>query len=327
MTRAVVLLSGGLDSMLAVRILQEQNIEVEALNFQTIFTCCKDTAAQSARELGVRLTVIGQDDDYIELIRRPRYGYGKGANPCVDCRIYMFDRARKFAEDVGAPIIASGEVLGQRPKSQKRRDLGIISQQSGLDDILLRPLSALMLPPTRAEREGLVDRNKLFSFVGRNRKPLIALARQFGFKMIPSPSTGCSLTETTFAGKVLDLVKIDPDSQRWDFELLNVGRHHRVDDHTKVVVGRRESENAVMEHMFVAPDSRASLLLRPRNFRGPVVMLVGSDSAASRAVAGGFMLRYAKNVGPHPQVTAVNTVGEEVIDVAEHVTAAASDTL
>ncbi|HIN95822.1 MAG TPA: hypothetical protein EYN03_09265, partial [Planctomycetes bacterium] len=144
-TRCVTLLSGGLDSMLAIRIMQDQGIEVEALNFKTMFTCCQDLSAQAATRLGVRLTVVSQEDDYLELIKKPRFGYGKGANPCVDCRIYMFERAHKFMEQIGADFIVSGEVVGQRPMSQKRRDLDVISHQSGLEDLLLRPLSAKLL--------------------------------------------------------------------------------------------------------------------------------------------------------------------------------------
>ena len=124
MTRCVTLLSGGLDSMLAIRIMQDQGIEVEALNFKTMFTCCQDLSAQAAHRLGVRLTVVSQEDDYLELIKKPRFGYGKGANPCVDCRIYMFEHAHKFMEQIGADFIVSGEVVGQRPMSQKRRDSG-----------------------------------------------------------------------------------------------------------------------------------------------------------------------------------------------------------
>ena len=132
MARCVALLSGGLDSILAIRVLQEQGVEVEALNFKTIFTCCQNQSAQAARELDVPLTVIGQEDDYLQLIRRPRFGYGKGANPCVDCRIYMFERARLYMDQIGADFIASGEILGQRPMSQKRRDLEAISYHSAI---------------------------------------------------------------------------------------------------------------------------------------------------------------------------------------------------
>ena len=297
-TRAVALLSGGLDSMLAIRILQEQGVEVEALNFQTIFTCCKDNAAHAARDLDVRLTILGQEDDYVELVRNPRYGYGKGANPCVDCRIYMFVRAKTFMHEVGASMIASGEVLGQRPMSQKRRDLDIIAHQAKLEGLLLRPLSAKLLPPTLPELSGQVDRKRLYSFCGRSRKGLIALAQQFGFKNIPSPSTGCSLTETSFAGKVHDLIQVDPNSERWDFELLNVGRHLRMDAHTKVVVGRNASENESLQARYRERESRASALLVPKGFAGPTVMLIGPPTDGALQFAGGLLLRYTKRYDP-----------------------------
>jgi len=203
MTRsAVALLSGGLDSMLAIRLVQAQGISVEALNFQTLFTCCRDDAAQAARELGVRLTVLNSQDDYLELVRAPRYGYGKGANPCVDCRIYMFRIARQFMDQIGASFVISGELLGQRPMSQKRMDLAVIARQAGLDDLLVRPLSALHLPPTLPERAGWLDRTQLHGFTGRGRKGLIALARQFGFRSIPHPSSGCALTDPEFSRHV-----------------------------------------------------------------------------------------------------------------------------
>ena len=308
-TRAVVLLSGGLDSMLAIRILQEQGVEVEAVNFQTIFTCCRDNAAQAAHDLDVRLTVLDQDDDYIELVRRPRYGYGKGANPCVDCRIYMFERARAFMHEAGASFVASGEVLGQRPMSQKRRDLDIIAHESGLDSLLLRPLSALRLPPTRPEESGQVDRQRLYAFVGRGRKELIRLAKHLGLKNIPSPSTGCALTETTFAGKVHDLIRVDSHSQRWDFELLNVGRHLRIDAQTKAVVGRNESENQTLRTMYRAAQSRGSALFAPENFAGPTVILVGPPTEAALQTAGGLLLRYTKQFDPENAVVARDVEG------------------
>ncbi|MFT5527398.1 MAG: tRNA-specific 2-thiouridylase, partial [Pirellulaceae bacterium] len=241
--RCVALLSGGLDSMLAIRLMQEQGIEVEALNFKTIFTCCQDLSAHAARDIGVRLTVVGQEDDYLELIKKPQFGYGKGANPCVDCRIYMFEKAKVFMEQVDAKFIISGEVMGQRPMSQKRKDLAIISEKSDLEDLLLRPLSAKIMEPTLPEREGWVDREKLYGFFGRSRKGLIRLAHELGLKDIPTPSTGCSLTEPQFSRTVHDLIRNEPEKGRWDFELLNIGRHFRLDKQTKVVVGRDQTEN------------------------------------------------------------------------------------
>ncbi len=311
--RAVALLSGGLDSMLAIRILQEQDVEVEALNFRTLFVCCQDTAAQAARELGVKLTIVSEQDDYLELIRRPAHGYGRGANPCVDCRIYMFALAEKWMRRLDAQLVASGEVVGQRPMSQKKRDLALIARHSGLDDRLLRPLSAKLLPPTWPERVGLVDRERLYDFSGRGRKGLIALARELGLKRIPHPSTGCALTEPQFAAKVHDLVRLDPRAARWDFELLKIGRHVRLDRLTKVVVGRREEENERLRRLFDEHNERAYrsvndeqadepsvALLEPENFAGPTALLIGPATDQSLHFAGGLILRYAKNADSDP---------------------------
>ncbi|MBW3598498.1 MAG: hypothetical protein KY475_14655 [Planctomycetes bacterium] len=295
--RGVVLLSGGLDSQLAVRILQEQGIEVEALNFKTVFTCCQDQAGQTARDLGVRLTVVGQEDDYFDLVRKPQFGRGKGANPCVDCRIYMFRKAEEFMRQIGAHFIASGEVVGQRPMSQKRSDLDVISHHADLDGLLLRPLSAKLLPPTIPEKNGWVDRERLYDIAGRGRKKLLALARQFGLRHVPSPSTGCALTEVQFSRKVFDVLKHSPAATRWDYELLKLGRHFRHDRQTKVVVGRREEENAHLEYMHHRPDAGESALLTPANFPGPTALLLGPPHEEAIEFAAALVARYGKSEG------------------------------
>ncbi len=292
--KCVVLLSGGLDSMLAIRILQEQDVEVEALNFKTVFTCCQDSSAQAAHDLGVQLTVIGQEDDYLDLVKYPKFQRGKGANPCVDCRIYMFDKAKHFMEQVGATFMASGEVVGQRPMSQKRRDLDVISHHSDSEDILLRPLSAKLLPPTKPEREGLVDREQLYDFQGRSRKGLIELAEKLGLKNIPTPSTGCSLTEPQFSKKVFDLIQLDPESQRWDFELLKTGRHFRLDEQTKVVVGKNKEHNAILEYMHSLPEASSTALLQPESFAGPIALVIGPKTPDALDFAAGLVVRYGK---------------------------------
>lgn len=309
MTRCVVLLSGGLDSMLAIRIMQEQGIEVEALNFKTMFTCCQDTSAQAARALDVPITVIGQDEDYLDLIREPQFGYGKGANPCVDCRIYMFQRAHTFMETIDAQFIVSGEVVGQRPMSQKRSDLSTISNYSGLDDLLLRPLSAKLLEPTMPERDGLVDREKLYDFQGRSRKGLIALARQFGFNedMIPTPSTGCSLTEPGFGSKVHDLIQIQVDDTRWDYEALNVGRHFRWDQATKVILGKDEQENNRLEYMHDMPEATSTAILEPVSFKGPIALITGPTTDDAIDYAGGLVCRYGHSTQEMENVVQVKT--------------------
>jgi len=292
--RAVALLSGGLDSMLAIRILQEQGIEVEALNFRTLFTCCQDHAAAAAHQLGVRLTVLADQDDYLDLIRQPRHGYGRGANPCVDCRVYMFQIAARFMNEVGARFVVSGEVVGQRPMSQKRRDLDLICREAGLPDRLLRPLSARLLPPTLPEREGWIDRERLYDFHGRSRKGLIALAERFGFRDIPQPSTGCALTERGFAVKVHDLLAFDEASKRWDFELLKVGRHVRYDAATKIIVGRRAEENEVLRRFYERPEAHDAALLAPVDFSGPTALVVGAAVEDVLEFTGGLVRRFAK---------------------------------
>lgn len=295
--RCLALLSGGLDSMLAIRIMQEQGVEVEALNFKTLFTCCQDQAGQAARDLGVRLTVLTQDDDYLDLIRNPQFGYGKGANPCVDCRIYMFERARRLMLRMDAQFLVSGEVVGQRPMSQKRKDLNRIAVAAA-DDVLLRPLSAKLLEPTKPEREGLVDREKLYGFWGRSRKGLIELAKQLGLRDLPTPSNGCALTEKQFSQKVFDLIELAPQARRWDFELLKYGRHFRFDDTTKLIVGRSEMENEQLTYLHGLPDATTTAMLVPTNFAGPLVLIGGPATDAVIDYACGLMLRYAKSFDP-----------------------------
>ena len=308
--RAVALLSGGLDSMLAIRIMQDQGIEVEALNFRTIFTCCKDESAQAARDLGVRLTVVGQEDDYLDLIKTPRYGYGRGANPCVDCRIYMFERAAQFMNQVDASFLVSGEVVGQRPMSQKMSDLRLIGRDTRLEDLLLRPLSAKLLPPTLPERNGLVDRERLYDFQGRSRKGLIALARQYGFPAIPTPSTGCILTERHFGGKVHDLIEFDPQARRWSFELLKVGRHFRYDAATKVVLGKDEAQNEMLRQMGASAEASANVVLEPANFTGPTALVEGAYRESAARYACGLILRYTKHTVPDDAALECRSRGE-----------------
>jgi len=328
MTRCVTLLSGGLDSMLAIRIMQAQGIEVEALNFKTMFTCCQDLSAQAAHRLGVRLTVVSQEDDYLELIKNPRFGYGKGANPCVDCRIYMFERAEKFMEQIGADFIVSGEVVGQRPMSQKRRDLDVISHQSGLEDLLLRPLSAKLLLPTLPERKGLVDRERLYAFQGRSRKGLIRLAKAYGLDEVPTPSTGCALTEPLFGKKVHDLIQIQVDPQPWDFQLVKVGRHFRFDDQTKVILGRDQTENQQLEYSHRLPEATSTALFDPESFSGPVALLSGPPTDEAIEFALGLVLRYGTKTSETDNTVSVS-IGEEttMMLATAHPEATAAETI
>jgi tRNA(Ile)-lysidine synthase TilS/MesJ len=288
--KAVLMLSGGLDSTLALCILREQGIEIEAVNFVTAFSCCKQESLEIARKFGAKVTTISVNDDYFKLIEKPKYGWGKGINPCVDCRIYMFRMAKKMMEASGASFVASGEVLGQRPMSQKFHQLEIIERDSGLKDILLRPLSAKLLEPTLAEREGIVDREKLHGISGRSRKELLELAQKYGIEDPPTPSTGCLLTEPDFAVKVRDLFENTPHYERWDFETLKVGRHYRTGTNCKIILGRNQDENRRLELL----NSRGSVLLIPESFKGPSALIVGETHEAAEKKAMELMIQYSK---------------------------------
>lgn len=328
MAGAVALFSGGLDSILSIRILQRQGFEVDALNIRTVFDCCQTPASQIAHELGVRLTVLSVADDYVDSIRKPSYGYGRGMNPCVDCRIYMSRMAKTFMEQIGACVVITGEIVGQRPMSQKKRDLAAIAEQSGLAGRLLRPLSARLLEPTIPELAGLIDREKLYGFSGRGRGGLIDLAREFGINDIPQPSTGCALTEVSFAPRVLDLLEYAPNADRWHFDLLKTGRHFRVDDDTKLVVGRNAEENGLLRMLFQKRGARSLALLHPESFLGPDVLVVGRPSERSIALAGALMFRYTRGLdADDARVRLTDSDGSRVIRVEPDAEAYKLDTL
>ncbi|MFP5383438.1 MAG: tRNA (5-methylaminomethyl-2-thiouridylate)-methyltransferase, partial [Gammaproteobacteria bacterium] len=266
--RALALLSGGLDSLLAVRTIQEQGVEVEGVNFYTGF-CVeghtqairerdrekpkRNNALWSAEQLGINLHIEDISEEYKDVLLNPKHGYGSHLNPCLDCKIFMvgkanlmLNRARTLAADGGFDFIITGEVVGQRPNSQLKHKLPIIARESGAEDRLLRPLSARNLPPTLPEREGWVDREKLHGFNGRSRKPQIALARQFGFTEWATPAGGCCfLTDETYARKLADLwqARGAREYEMDDILLLKVGRHLRPAPHYKLIVAREDGEN------------------------------------------------------------------------------------
>ncbi|MDG2383658.1 MAG: hypothetical protein P8N76_18440 [Pirellulaceae bacterium] len=306
MPGCLALLSGALDSLLAIRLMQLQEIDVEALHFQTIYTNCHHEAAQAAHTLGIKLTIIKPDADYFELIESPRFGYGRGANPCLDCRIYMFRKAAECMRQSEADFLISGEIIGQRAKDQKRRDLEIISFHSQLDDQLLRPLSALCLPPTLPERSGLVDRNQLYGFTGSSRKGLIELARELGVKQIPQIASGCALTEPAFGRKVFDLLQYNQMNAVWDFESLKHGRHFRLDAKTKIIVGRNASDNDALRSLHKTTPPISTVLISPQNFPGPIVLVSGQISPKAVECAGALLLRFSRIGKTDPQTAEID---------------------
>lgn len=290
------MLSGGLDSTLAVKILQEQGIEIETVYFQTMFGCCKDDTRQVARELGVRFTMLQVGMDYVEMVKNPKYGTGKGINPCVDCRIYMFGLAKKFMETIGASFLVSGEVLGQRPMSQRFDCFKNIERDTALEGLIVRPLSAKLLDPTLPEKEGIISREKLYDIQGRSRAKLLELARKYGIENPPTPSSGCALTEPGFSKKVKDLFEHPIDYERWQFEILKTGRHFRLDPETKVILGREASENEYLQYLH----PKGTTLLTPVNFAGPTALLIGHSTQEKREEVGKIILSYTKHFPTEP---------------------------
>jgi tRNA-specific 2-thiouridylase len=296
MLRIVALFSGGLDSMLAVRVVQLQGFEVEGLHVRPWYRCGRPDAAQAAARLGMRLTVLTAGEDYAEVLRRPRFGYGRGANPCVDCRIYMGRLARRLMDELGAVAVISGEVLGQRPMSQKRRDLDAIAFHSGLEDRLLRPLSAQLLPPTRPEREGLIDRQRLYAFTGRSRTPQERLAAEVGLGHWPGPSSGCALVHPEFGDRVRELMRFRPRARRWEFELAHFGHYRWLPEGVKVVVGRNAEENAALSALAADDAAGETVLVEPENFHGATALIAGPATPATLGCAAAEIARRTRHI-------------------------------
>lgn len=274
--KALALLSGGLDSRLAVKLMLEQRIEVEAVSFVTVFCTCTSkknsclASQDAARKLGIKLKVFNISQEYLAVVKNPKYGYGSNMNPCIDCRILMFKKAKEYMEEIGAFFLFTGEVLGERPMSQRKEAMRIIERDAELCGLILRPLSALVLEPTVVEKKGWVDRNRLLGIAGRSRKPQIKLAQELGVKDYPCPAGGCLLTDPGFARRFKDLVT-SGDISLNDIQLLKVGRHFRLSSQLKVVVGRDEQENRRLENLIQNDD----ILFRVECLPGPLTLARG----------------------------------------------------
>ncbi|MDD5216834.1 MAG: 7-cyano-7-deazaguanine synthase [Candidatus Omnitrophica bacterium] len=308
--KAIALLSGGLDSTLAICIVKAQGVEVEALKVYTVFSCCGNDARLVAQKLGVRFTMLRVGDDYLDLLRRPRFGYGRGLNPCVDCRAYMFGMARQFMETVGASFIISGEVLEQRPMSQKYKDFKAIEASTGLEGLILRPLSAKRLPVTKPEEAGIIDRSALFGICGRTRHKILELAAHYGIEDPPHPSSGCALTSPLFARKLRDVFDHQERCERWEIEILKTGRHFRLDPCSKAVLARDENESAYLE----ALRPEGTTLLRCFNFGGPSALLIGDRTPERLQKIMGLMVQGARKPCPeYFEIKVDSGEGEEVL--------------
>ncbi len=297
MSRAIGIFSGGLDSMLAVQVLRRQGVEVLAVTFETPFFG-SERARESARVLGVHHRVIDLTAQEIDGLLSPHFGFGRRMNPCMDCHALMFRKAAALLDEEGYDFLFSGEVLGQRPFSQNRQALDLVARASGRPDLIVRPLSALLLPPSGPEQRGLVDRQRLLGLRGRSRKPQMALARQWGINHYPSPAGGCLLTDPVFSRRLSDLLEKEPSWQQRDLRLLSIGRHLRVSPRRKIVVGRNKLDNERLESLANAED----VLISAIGYPGPVVLVPYGGDPELLERAASVCLRYgdAPAGQPHP---------------------------
>ena len=291
--KAVSLISGGLDSMLATKAMIEQGIHVEGINFFTGF--CVEGHTHSIRkrkqkkpqrnnslwvaeQLGIKLHIIDIVEEYKDVVINPQHGYGANLNPCLDCKIFMVNKAREWMREHDFDFIFTGEVIGQRPKSQRKETMPIISAESGADDLLLRPLCAKNLPPTRPELEGWVDRDKLFDFSGRSRKPQMALAKKYGIEEYAQPAGGCCfLTDANYSDKLKDLWAHRGDKyyELDDIMLLKTGRHLRPRDNFKMIIAREEGETKFMQGY-----KKQFVWIKTVSHGGPLTLLDGENLSA-----------------------------------------------
>ena len=264
--RGFSLMSGGLDSQLAVKVLERAGAYIEAICFSTPFFSA-DGAKKAASALGVKLHIIDFTDDEIKLLENPPHGFGGAMNPCIDCHATMIKRAGEMMQRDGFDFVATGEVMGQRPMSQNKQALGVDAKSSGLVGRLIRPLSALLLEPTIPESEGKLDREKLLDISGRCRERQIALAKEFGIIDYPSPAGGCKLTEEGYSRKLKDLKDHEGLGERKLVEILSVARRFRLPGFSSVILGRDKNENALLKEFPVG------LKLAPVNCPGPTAII------------------------------------------------------
>ena len=293
--KVVALLSGGLDSQLAIKMMQEQGFDVSAVAIKTPFCdfdCgrgCGFEIRERADDLDVNLKTVYLGDEYIEMLKKPKHGIGAGFNPCIDCRSMMFDAAKKHMEEIDAEFIISGEVLGQRPMSQHAPTLRTIENESNLVGKIVRPLSAALLPETDPEKDGLIKRENLGMIRGRTRRDQLDMAKKYGIENPPNAGGGCLLTEPQFGIKAKDLFSHTKNPTINDIDLLKIGRHFRLDEQTKFIVGRNKDENEMIKAIALPGD----ILLEAKDFVGPVSILRGSNPKKHIKFASSVTLRYS----------------------------------
>ncbi len=294
--QGIGLVSGGLDSLLAVYVLREQGVPVEAMHVTLPMHSARlrQAVERSIVPLGVPLHVVSLEQEFFEILRHPRYGYGSEVNPCIDCHLLLLRRAAERMQEVGASFVFTGEVLGERPMSQHRQALDLVERRAGLQGRLLRPLSARRLAETIPEQEGIVDRSRLLDIEGRWRRRQLDLVEKYGIDEYATPDGGCILTVPDSARRVRDLLKNQPDFAPNDFQLLKVGRHFRLGPRTRLVVGRDERDNSRIVELAQPGD----LLFEVLACGSPVTLLRGEIDGEAMHLAAAVTARYSDAQGP-----------------------------
>jgi len=312
MSKALGLLSGGLDSSLAALCLKRQGVDVTCIAFVTPFFGA-GKARLAAEQLGLPLLVRDIGDIHLQMVKHPQYGYGKNMNPCIDCHAMMFRVAGEIMAAEGFDFLFSGEVLGQRPMSQNLSALRAVAKHSGHPDRILRPLSALLLPVTPMEEQGLVDREQLLDIQGRSRRRQEVLAKEWGLNDYPASGGGCLLTEKHFSDRLRDLVTHEPDCTVVDVELLKTGRQFRLSPRARLAVGRNQQDNEALRTLAGSGD----LLLRCLGFSGPLGVLSGTPEESDIETAAAVVAGYGKGSGEASlEVLVTSADGERTVKIA-----------
>ncbi|OPY13900.1 MAG: putative tRNA sulfurtransferase [Syntrophus sp. PtaB.Bin001] len=286
--KVLAVFSGGLDSIIAVKIVQEQGIDVLGITFETPFFSSQK-ARDAAEKIGLPLIVLDITKEHLQMLMSPRYGYGKNLNPCIDCHTLMLKIAGGKMNELGADFIITGEVLGQRPMSQGKQMLSVVAKNSGFPDYILRPLSAKLLPETKPEREGKIKRQQLLDIQGRGRKIQIMLAEHYGIFDYAPPAGGCLLTDPMFTKRLKDLFNHKKDFRIRDIELLKFGRHFRIDEKTKIVVGRNKVDNEAIQKLAETNDATIFM----SSFRGPIVLVPEAGNSEILNIAATLCASYS----------------------------------
>ncbi|MBW9152455.1 tRNA 4-thiouridine(8) synthase ThiI [Clostridium estertheticum] len=292
MTTALAMISGGLDSTLAAKLVKDQGIEVIGICFKSNFFGEKN-ALKMVKQIGIPLEVIDFSDAHFEMMKNPKHGYGKNMNPCIDCHAMMMRYCGDLLEKFHADFIITGEVLNQRPMSQNRSSLDIVKNESGVGHKILRPLCAKNLNPTQMEIDGLIDREALMDIKGRNRKVQMELASKWGILDYPSPAGGCKLTEPNYSIRLKDLLEHKENPTKIDLKLLKIGRQFRLSKDSKIISTRTEKEGDLLEQLLTGED----LMFLAKDYNGSTVAIIGIATNEDIEFAARITGRYCKGRG------------------------------